>query len=332
MLFILRSLKYLFVSSLLLSVVVILFELVRSLHQKRSVFDNNTFGKQEKFQFARDVDGNSYVERLETINKVCGELTRKGPLSLKNLDVLDHILVDSKHQLLYCYVPKVACTNWKRIFMILTGRTNASDVLSIPAHEAHSRSVYLTLRNYTTIDAEYLLNTYTKFLFVRHPFERLLSAYRNKLEQNYLSSKYFQERIGKYIIQNYRSSLKNVSQIKGNDVTFEEFTTFLVNSAKNGFNEHWKPIHSLCEPCYIKYDFVGKYETLWNDANFILKSIGVSNFTFPYAPRSSSTSKQLRRYFSNLSSERISNLYEIYKLDFKMFSYSSADLLGYEVG
>lgn len=119
------------------------------------------------------------------------------------------------------FLLQVACTNWKRIFMVLTGRSNASDVLSIPANEAHSKSVYLTLRNYTTLDATRLLNTYTKFLFVRHPFERLLSAYRNKLEQNYLSSKYFKERIGKYIVQNFRAGVGNTSDNLGNDVTFQ---------------------------------------------------------------------------------------------------------------
>lgn len=226
---------------------------------------------------------------------------------------------------------QVACTNFKRLFMKMTGKSNASDILSIPAHEAHDRQFHSTLRNFTAVDAEYFLKKYTKFMFVRHPFERLLSAYKNKLEQNYIGSKYFKDRIGKYIMQNYRTKKNQSGQANGEDITFEEFTNFLLNSEQKGFNEHWKPMHRLCEPCLVKYDFVGKYETLSSDANFILRKIGATNLSFPQALGSSTTAKQLKKYFGNLPSSKISNLYNIYKLDFKMFSYSLLDLLGYEI-
>nr|CAD7425347.1 unnamed protein product [Timema monikensis] len=45
----------------------------------------------------------------------------------------------------YLSEPRVACTNWKRIFMLLTGQTNTTDVLAIPASAAHEKSIFTKL-------------------------------------------------------------------------------------------------------------------------------------------------------------------------------------------
>ncbi|XP_014249355.1 carbohydrate sulfotransferase 11 [Cimex lectularius] len=274
-----------------------------------------------------------YIERIEHLTEACKKYKASASADSiwDNRDLLDHILVDKKHKLLYCYVPKVACTNWKRIFMVLNGSTNETDVLSIPANLAHSRPEYLALSNYSIADAKSLLNTYTKFIFVRHPFERLLSAYRNKLEKNYINSKYFQSRLGRYIIKHYREKPTNSSLVNGDDVTFEEFTAYLTKSMSSMYNEHWKPVERLCEPCQIQYDFIGKYETLITDSNYLLKSIGMGNISFPHNSKPSGTSKDLKKYFRKLSLNRIKELLDIYKLDFKLFSYTFQDLFGYEI-
>lgn len=59
---------------------------------------------------------------------------------IRNASQLNHILVDHTHKLLYCYVPKVACTNWKRVMMVLTGQSNVSNLMDIPANVAHTNS------------------------------------------------------------------------------------------------------------------------------------------------------------------------------------------------
>lgn len=145
--------------------------------------------------FFLDVVGSSYpwleqISRQEQLLKVCD--------TIKNSQItysqLDHILIDHHHKLLYCYVPKIACTNWKRVLMVLTGRSNASNLVDISATLAHDVNSTLSLPELSENDAQHCLNSYINFLMVRHPFERLLSAYRNKFENSHPSAKYFQVR------------------------------------------------------------------------------------------------------------------------------------------
>ncbi|KAK9497189.1 hypothetical protein O3M35_004554 [Rhynocoris fuscipes] len=296
------------------------FSIVLGPSHRKSIFDGNVFSR------------SIYVERLEHVNKICQRYKSNSVRLdlLQNREVLDHILVDSKHHLLYCYVPKVACTNWKRILMILNGVINTTDVLSIPADLAHSRRVLSSLANFTASNVQNILNSYKKFLFVRHPFERLVSAFRNKLEPNSMRSKYFQLRLGKYIAKRYRTK-SNSSSPQNDDVTFEEFISYLTQSNGDKLNEHWQAIDNLCSPCSITYDFIGKYETLQADSNYLLKSIGVENIIFPAGPKIHTTSDHLNMYFRRLPAAKIKELYKIYEMDFRLFSYDLSGMFGYEL-
>jgi chondroitin 4-sulfotransferase 11 len=76
--------------------------------------------------------------------------------------------------------------------MILTGKWNDTDVLSIPAHLAHSPGMFRNMSGVPKHERYQMLEDYHKMIIVRNPFERLLSAYRNKLEGDTQSAKYFQ--------------------------------------------------------------------------------------------------------------------------------------------
>ena len=85
--------------------------------------------------------------------------------------------------------------------MVLTGKTNTSDPLSINSTEAHKLDVFKRLDSYTEEEIRYRLDHYLKFMFVRQPFERALSAYRDKVNPG---NKYFQEVYGRKIVRMYR--------------------------------------------------------------------------------------------------------------------------------
>ncbi|XP_063165134.1 carbohydrate sulfotransferase 11 isoform X2 [Candoia aspera] len=246
---------------------------------------------------------------------------------------LKHLVVDEDHELIYCYVPKVACTNWKRVMMVLTGRGKYTDPMEIPANEAHVSSNLKTLNQYSIPEINHRLKNYMKFLFVREPFERLVSAYRNKFTQKYNTS--FHKRYGTKIVKRQRKNATQEALHKGDDVKFEEFVAYLIDpqtQREEPFNEHWQTVFSLCHPCHIHYDLIGKYETLEEDSNYILQLAGVGNYLkFPtYAKSTRTTDEMTTEFFQNISSEYQTQLYEVYKLDFLMFNYSVPSYLKLE--
>lgn len=98
------------------------------------------------------------------------------------------------------------------------------------------------------------LQTYTKFLFVRHPIERVLSAFRNKFQKNYTSSAYFKKRFGVKIIRKYRQGISPADvPATGDGVKFSEFVSYLIDTKRSQLNEHWAPVSDMCHPCSVRF-------------------------------------------------------------------------------
>ena len=95
-------------------------------------------------------------------------------------------------------------------------------------------------------------------MVVRHPFERILSAYRDKLEDlaRDIDARdgFYYTMYGKHIVAEYRQQeAKNSTEEKlGREPTWREFVTYLLNTHVTKFDEHWMPIWVLCSLQKIK--------------------------------------------------------------------------------
>ncbi|XP_059918334.1 carbohydrate sulfotransferase 11-like [Gadus macrocephalus] len=263
--------------------------------------------------------------RRELLEEACRSYTRKRRVLIP--EDLKHVMVDDRHGLLYCYVPKVACTNWKRVLMVLTGAAGPHrDPLDIPAHEAHVAGTLRTLSEYSTTEINRRLRSYLKFVFVREPFERLVSAYRNKFTRSYNEA--FHKRYGTKIVRRHRPDPRPEALEAGDDVSFEEFVYYLVDPAtqrEEPFNEHWERVHSLCHPCLIHYDVVGKYETLEQDSSYVLRLAGAEQqVAFPASHKSTRTTGDMAaQFFHKIHPFYQKKLFNLYRMDFLLFNYST---------
>ncbi|KAK0181965.1 hypothetical protein PV327_000142 [Microctonus hyperodae] len=183
-------------------------------------------------------------------------------------------------------------------------------------------------------DIERRLANYDALIVVRHPLERLLSAFRNKLEiRDERGSKYFQTRFGRKIIKRYRQNATEESLTRGHDVRFSEFVDFITNKEINETaNEHWQSMYELCLPCNVNYNLVSKYETLSEDATEVLERIGAGFISFPSRPPNHGlTAQKLEHYYSALTLKQLGKLTNFYRLDLRLFDYSLEEVLGFSL-
>ncbi|XP_077979272.1 carbohydrate sulfotransferase 11-like [Glandiceps talaboti] len=239
--------------------------------------------------------------------------------------VTPELYVDDKYKLIYCPVPKVATSNWRRVLMVLSGLFN--DTTEVGMNDTWDLYVqkfsFKRFASYKPRERDHRLRTYTKVMFVRHPFERLLSAYRDKFEiyHDKIMERKYGTRIRTFV-QPYLKERWNQT------ISFPDFVRYLVLHPKE-FNadHHWRSYTDLCRPCDIEYDVIGKYETLTRDADYVLRKIGAEDVVkFPQRdPHSTNASQQLtvKDYFAKIDrSWHISKLLDLYYLDFRLFDYS----------
>jgi len=239
---------------------------------------------------------------------------------------LSRIYVDDKYKLLYCEVPKIACTNWKRILLMLTGKMNTTDpeqLRHILVHSKYQRKYLRTLNTYDPKEILFKIKHYYKFMFVREPLERIVSAYRDKFVTS--NNQLFRLRYGRKIILRYRKFPTNHSLQYGDDVRFIEFVQYLLDlKGDKEFEAHWRFYNQLCQPCQLGYDFIGKYETLKEDASFILEELGIKGLVrFPRRPSNATpmTADIMKSMFANISAKRIHDLWHLYSNDYSLFGY-----------
>lgn len=320
--------------------------------EKQEQRQQETREDEEKERSRTTADNREQEDRKQRIMGVCsGKDAVEFPGSTRQFEQipnreLDHLIVDDTHQIIYCYVPKVACTNWKRVMVVLSQSLISpssgkpyTDPEAVPPDLVHNSSIHLTFakfwRHYGSLSRHLMalkLQHYTKFLFVRDPFVRLISAFRNKFGK---PNEDFYKQFGSVMLRRYANVSGSLPETAaeayaaGIKPTFQQFITYLLDpetERESIFNEHWRQVYRLCHPCQVKYDFIGRLESLETDAEHLLKLLEVDHLLhFPSGARNRTAASWERDWFAQIPIAMRRELYKLYEPDFELFGYPKPD-------
>lgn len=119
--------------------------------------------------------------RLRRLNSMCQELgINQGQNLGKAINfashyTLRHIMVDGKHNIVYCILPKAGCTTLIGLMMMIASGSNVSTSTRWTEGDVHDKQKHRTmnltyLSEYTKNGQQTRLDTYFKFMIVRNPF------------------------------------------------------------------------------------------------------------------------------------------------------------------
>ncbi|KAL1021788.1 hypothetical protein UPYG_G00017980 [Umbra pygmaea] len=255
-----------------------------------------------------------------------------------NTFVYDRIFVCDKHKILFCQTPKVGNTQWKKVLIVLNGVFSTVEEIPENLVHDHEKNGLPRLSSLNGTEIEKRLKTYFKFFIVRDPFERLISAFKDKFVKNPRFEPWYKHDIAPAIIRKYRKSHRDSNNKASAGLRFEDFIRYLGDETgrrhmDQQFGEHvihWLTYVELCAPCEIQYSFIGHHETLEMDAPYILKAAGIERLvSYPTIPPGITHYNQTKveHYFSGISKRDVKRLYAHYKGDFALFGYPRPDFL-----
>ena len=171
-------------------------------------------------------------------------------------------------------------------------------------------------------------------MIARNPFERFISAYRDKIKGALRNSPH--DKLGRRILMKYRhvhpSRFRHRARFPP---SFKEFTRYVLDEVKEGndLDMHWTPVYSFCNPCQLNLTHIIKFETLDRDTRSILEIAGLTNLLQPNgklmkkntAKGYENTSSVVDKYLNELTPELINGLRDLYDIDFDLFGYDKKE-------
>lgn len=172
------------------------------------------------------------------------------------------VFVIPEYKLIFFTFPKVACSEWKRLFMRINGNPKWCITRGINAHNPKVNKLEV-LGDYDIEVATAMMTSpaWTKAAIVREPKERVLSSFLDKAVKE------------TYFISHCCEHLPDVEKetCEENSKDFKSFLHYVTKYPKECFDVHWEPQVAKIDAKWWPYlDFIGYQNTLLDDSRTLL--------------------------------------------------------------
>ncbi|WP_118134984.1 sulfotransferase family protein [Oceanicella sp. SM1341] len=223
------------------------------------------------------------------------------------------INISARHRYVYFETPKVACSTIKR-FLIkneIDGIRlfDRSDVSYEEFDFLHNREFSPLLNVKQVYPFRRLLEPgsgFFRFCFVRNPYDRLLSAYLDKIVGDRPQAAQVKAVLG-------RSAGSEA------EISFAEFVDAVAATPPALMDPHWRPqyLHNCVDE--MDYHFIGRMERFEPDMAHVCREAGLdAQHLARFSPHSNDAGDKLAAYYTPALRKKV---YRVFEQDFEAFSY-----------
>jgi len=164
-----------------------------------------------------------------------------------------HYLVSNKLKAIYCSIPKNACTLFKSMMVENSNDVNEFDIKRENVHEYLLRKgKQADVYNYNLSSINH--SDYFKFVILRNPFNRIVSAYLDKFAKRPKPQQFAADMIKE--IQTSQGEKFDLHK----SISFSQFINYLVSKKDKELNDHWRPQTFFLKD--VIFDYYGNFENL----------------------------------------------------------------------
>ena len=230
----------------------------------------------------------------------------------------------------YCWIHKVASTSLQTLFMKLENNSKYLD------EDKPYQTMYRMAPKSSKEFAE-ISKSFYNFVIVRHPFSRLVSAYKDRVKGCRMKGEWYMKVAAKLSLSGdpdcyveidtgkiKLNKAKNKLEIARKGVivpSFQQFVQVLLATEVTSYNQHWVPYYIQCTPCIANLSGVARLERR-EEVEYVLgQAGGLGKLEWRNKTPGKKDEKSVTEYFQTLQCDEVRGLIKKFWLDFVLFEY-----------